>query len=156
MTALARYFVHFVTMHVRVNYITFNAFSCYHFTHIPSSYKRKKNIRFCFSLQKLKAWIITSISNFILKKCSSIQIKHNFNIKLKNYGVFWGVKMIGTINNQYETRIINHSSIKLGLNNQANIDENATQPQGSTWESLWSFLTRRHWIDINAQVLREH
>lgn len=40
--------------------------------------------------------------------------------------------MIGTINNQYETRIINHSSIKLGLNNQVNIDENATQPQGST------------------------
>lgn len=40
--------------------------------------------------------------------------------------------MIGTINNQYETLIINHSSIKLGLKNPANIDENATQPQGST------------------------
>lgn len=67
-----------------------------------------------------------------MKKCFSIQIKYNFNVKLKNYGVFWGVKMIGTINNQYETLIINHSSIKLGLNNPTNIDENATKPKGST------------------------
>lgn len=91
--------------------------------------KENKIFIFLCFFAKLKASKI--ISNFILKKVLLYKLKYNFNIKPKNYG-FLGVKMIGTINNQYETRIINHSSIKLGLNNPANIDENATQPQGST------------------------
>lgn len=52
-----------------------------------------------------------------MKKVLLYKIENFFLIKTKKLRYL--AKMIGTINNQYETRIINHSSIKQGLNNPA-------------------------------------
>lgn len=52
-----------------------------------------------------------------MKKVLLYKMKIFFLIKTKKLRYL--AKMIGTINNQYETPIINHSSIKQGLNNPA-------------------------------------
>lgn len=52
-----------------------------------------------------------------MKKVLLYKIEIFFLIKTKKLRYL--AKMIVTINNQYETRIINHSSIKQGLNNPA-------------------------------------
>lgn len=52
-----------------------------------------------------------------MKKVLLYKIEIFFWIKTKKLRYL--AKMISTINNQYETRIINHSSIKQGLNNPA-------------------------------------
>lgn len=54
-----------------------------------------------------------------MKKVLPYKIENFFGIKTKKLRYL--AKMIGTINNQYETRIINHSSIKTGIKQPSEI-----------------------------------
>lgn len=79
-------------------------------------YTKESKIFICFFLCKTKS-LLKYIKFHLDEKSSSIHFENLFLIKTKKLRYL--AKMIGTINNQYETRIINHSSIKQGLNNPA-------------------------------------